>query len=126
MTTIYYKRFLSHVDSFVTNYFQSSLGIIPLAAFNLYAGSFSFPIEVTYMWALLYSVIGSMCIGWTIWFFLLRKEDATVVSGSSFMVPLIALFSGWLFLGESISIESIFGSALVLLGLFLVNMNNHR
>ena len=125
-TTIFYKRFLSHVDSFVTNFFQWAFGVIPLATLNLYTGSFFFPNETTYFWMVLYTAIGSSCIGWTIWLFLLRKEDATVVSGSSFIVPLIALFFGWLFLGENMTIESILGSALVLLGVFLVNMKNHK
>jgi drug/metabolite transporter (DMT)-like permease len=126
VTIIYYKRFLSHVDSFVTNFFQWAFGVIPLAALNLYTGSFFFPKEMTYLWMVLYTAIGSACIGWTIWLFLLRKEEATVVSSSSFIVPLIALFSGWLFLGENITIESILGSALVLLGVFLVNIKNYK
>ena len=125
-TAIYYKRFLSHVDSFVTNFFQWAFGIIPLAALNLYTGSFFFPKETTYLWMVLYTAIGSACIGWTIWLYLLRKEDAIVVSGSSFIVPLIALFFGWLFLGENITAESILGSALVLLGVLVVNRKNHK
>jgi drug/metabolite transporter (DMT)-like permease len=123
-TAIYYKRFLSHVDSFVTNFFQWAFGIIPLAALNLYTGNFFFPKETTYLLMVLYTAIGSASIGWTIWLYLLRKEDATVVSGSIFIVPLIALFFGWLLLGENITAESILGSALVLLGIFLVNKNS--
>ena len=126
VTVIYYKRLLSHVDSFVTNFFQWAFGIIPLTALNLCSSSFFFPQEATYLWMVIYTAIGSACIGWTIWLYLLRKEDATVVSGSSFIVPLVALFSGWLFLGENMIIESILGSALVLLGVFLVNRNSHK
>ena len=101
-------------------------GGIAFAALNLYYGCFSFPQEATYLFMVLYTAIGSAFIGWTIWLFLLRKEDATVVSGSSFIVPLVALFSGWLFLGETIAIESILGSVLVLSGVFLVNRKSHR
>ncbi len=126
VTIIYYKRFLNHVDSFVTNFFQWAFGVIPLAVLNLYNGIYFFPKELTYLWMVLYTAIGSACVGWTIWLYLLRKEDAIVVSGSSFMVPLIALFFGWLFLGENITIESILGSALVLIGVFLVNIKNHK
>ena len=126
VTIIFYKRFLSHVDSFITNFFQWAFGILPLAALNLYSGSFLFPQEATYLWMVLYTAIGSACVGWTIWLFLLGKEDATVVSGSSFIVPLVALFSGWLFLGESMTLESILGSALVLLGVFLVNKKSQK
>jgi drug/metabolite transporter (DMT)-like permease len=126
LTIIYYKRFLSHVDSFVTNFLQWAFGIIPLTVLNLLSDGFFFPKESVYLWMVLYTAIGSACVGWTIWLFLLRKEDAIVVSGSSFMVPLIALFFGWLFLGENMTIESIFGSALILLGVFLVNIKNHK
>jgi len=124
LTTVCYKRYLSHVDAFVTNFFQWSFGIIPLTVLNLLVNGFYFPKEATYLWMVLYTAIGGACIGWTIWLFLLRKEDATIVSGSSFIIPLIALVSGRLILEENIGIESIIGSALVLLGVFLVNVKN--
>jgi drug/metabolite transporter (DMT)-like permease len=121
VTAIYYKRFLGHLDPLVTNFFQWAFGIIPLTAINLYIGNFVFSNEATYLLMTLYTAIGSASIGWTLWYYLLEKEDATVVSGSIFIVPLIALFFGWLFLGENINAESILGSALVLLGILLVN-----
>lgn len=126
VTIIFYKRFLSHVDSFVTNFFQWAFGILPLAALSVYSGDFLFPKEATYLGVILYTAVGSACVGWTIWLFLLGREDATVVSGSSFIVPMVALFSGWLFLGEGMTPESIIGSALVLLGVFLVNKKSRK
>jgi drug/metabolite transporter (DMT)-like permease len=125
-TVIYYKRFLNYVDPFITNFFQWAFGIVPLAALNLYTGNFFFPKATTYLLMVLYTAIGSASIGWTIWLYLLRKEDATVVSGSSFIVPLFALFFGWLFLEENITAESMLGSALVLLGIFLVNTKTSK
>ena len=126
VTIIFYKRFLSNVDSFVTNFFQWAFGILPLAVLNAYSGSFLFPQEATYLAVILYTAIGCACVGWTIWFLLLRREDTTVVSGSSFIIPLVALFSGWLILGESLTPESIIGSVLVLLGVFLVNKKSQK
>ena len=126
VTIIYYKRFLSHVDSFITNFFQWAFGILPLAALNIFSGGFIFPQTATYIGVILFTAIGSACVGWTIWFFLLGREDTTVVSGSSFIVPLVAMFSGWLILGESLTPESIIGSALVLLGVFLVNKKSQK
>jgi len=126
VTIIFYKRLLSHVDSFVINFFQWALGILPLAALNAYSGGFIFPQEATYLAVLLYTAIGCACVGWTVWFVLLGREDATVVSGSSFIVPLVALVSGWLILGENTTVESILGSALVLLGVFLVNKKGSK
>ncbi|MBS7656911.1 DMT family transporter [Candidatus Bathyarchaeota archaeon] len=124
VTVVYYKRFLSYVDSFVTNFFQWAFGIIPLGALNLFLGRHFFPQEPMYLWMVLYTSIGSATIGWTIWLYLLSREDVTVVSSSSFLIPLIAMFSGWVFLKENISAESLLGSMLVLLGVFLVNKSN--
>ncbi|MEM2144091.1 MAG: DMT family transporter [Candidatus Jordarchaeaceae archaeon] len=121
VTMVYYKRFLSHVDSFVTNFFQWAFGVVPLGVFNLYSGRLFFPQELMYFWMVLYTSIGSAIIGWTIWLYLLQNEDVTIVSSSSFIVPLVALFSGWLFLGEKLAFTSILGSILTLSGVFLVN-----
>ncbi len=106
------------------SFFQSSFGAIFLASFEVCSGRVFFPADTSYFWLVAYTAIFGASIGWTIWFILLRKEDAMVVSGTSFIVPLVALFSGWLFLKENIVFESITGSALVLSGVFLVNKSN--
>jgi drug/metabolite transporter (DMT)-like permease len=74
----------------------------------------------------LYSSIGGLALGSTIWRFLLREEEATVLSGSSFIIPVVALIFGWQLLGETVHIESAFGSALVLGGLCLVNLKRYK
>jgi len=70
---------------------------------------------------LLYSDIGASGIGMTIWLFLLKDEEATSLSSSSLIVPVIALFSGWLVLGEEPSLKSLAGSTPVLAGTYLVS-----
>ncbi|MEM2094811.1 MAG: EamA family transporter, partial [Candidatus Bathyarchaeia archaeon] len=58
--------------------------------------------------------------------FLLSKEDATVLSGSSLIVPLLALLIGWRVLGESVGAQSLLGATLTLCGVYLVNAVNRR
>jgi len=62
-------------------------------------------------------------VTYVIWLMLLRSEDATILAGSSFLVPLTALFFGSILLGESIDAQSVLGSALVLVGVYLVNVS---
>ncbi len=62
-------------------------------------------------------------VGDTIWLVLLCSEDATILAGSSFLVPLIALFFGSILLGEPINQQSVLGSVLVLLGVYFVNVH---
>nr|MDO8134038.1 DMT family transporter [Candidatus Njordarchaeum guaymaensis] len=119
---VYYKKYLSQVDSLIANFFQLSFGVIPLSILSLTTNSFAFPRDIEYVWILLYTSVGVLAIGMTVWLFLIKEEEATLVAGSSFLVPLVALLLGWQFLGETIQIESVFGSALILTGVYLVNM----
>ena len=119
---VYYKKYLSQVDSLIANFFQLSFGVIPLSILSLTTNSFAFPRDIEYVWILLYTSVGVLAIGMTVWLFLIKEEEATLVAGSSFLVPLVALLLGWQFLGETIQIESVFGSALILAGVYLVNM----
>ncbi len=126
VTIVYYKRFLRYVDSFITNFFQWAFGIVPLGVFDLFSGRLFLPQESMYLWMVIYTAIGSAVVGWTIWLYLLKNEDVTVVSSSSFIIPLVALFSGWLFLGENMDFVSILGSMLTLSGIFLVNIRSNK
>ena len=123
VTIVYYKRCLNKVDPLVASFFQLSLGIIPLSALTVNA--FSVPMG-TYLWIVLYASIGSLAIGTTLWLFLLKEEDATVLAGTSFIVPLFALLFGWEFLGERIEIGSMLGSALILMAVYLANIRPKR
>ena len=124
VTTVYYKKHLSHVDPFFTNFFQLSVGSLSLAVLSLATHSLILPMETTYLWTVLYASVGSLVVGWTIWMILLKRGEATVLSGSIFIVPVVALLFGWQILGESIQMESILGSALVLGGVCIVNLKS--
>ena len=50
------------------------------------------------------------------------EEETTTVSGSSLLIPMVALISGWILLGEIIELTSVIGFVLILTGVFLVNM----
>lgn len=121
---IYYKKYLSHVDPLVTNFFQFSIGVLPLAMLSLMTTGFIFPGDAAYTWIILYASIGASAIAFTIWFLLLKEEEATALAGSTFIVPIVAMLFGWQLLGESFYIESILGSVLIVAGVYLVNLKN--
>jgi drug/metabolite transporter (DMT)-like permease len=121
---VYYKKYLTYVGPVFTNFFQLSIGAVSLALLNILPSSFILPLDGTYLWIILYSSVGALVVGTTIWLFLLKEEEATILSGSSFIIPLVALILGQVLLGESVRIESMFGSALILGGVFLVNLKS--
>lgn len=119
--TVYYKRFLNHVDPVLLNVLQAAIGLPLLASFSLALERPAIPFSASYIGALLYAGIGASAVGTTLWFYLLRDEDATALAGSSFIVPIMALVFGWWLLGENLDARSVLGSAFVLAGVYLVN-----
>jgi len=121
VTTVYYKKFLSHVNPTLANTFLLGVGILPLAALSITREAFTLQWTGTYLGIILYSSLGASAVGSTIWLILLKEEDAVTLSASSFIIPIIALLFGWQLLGENVEVESLIGSSLVLIGVYLVN-----
>jgi len=119
--TVYYKKYLSHANAMVTNSFLFLFGFFPLLALSEVVERFTFPFNNVYLGLILYLSLGTHVVGSTIWLYLLRDEEATSLSASGFLVPMIALFFGWWLLGESLDVWSLLGSALILAGLYIVN-----
>ncbi|MEM2920936.1 MAG: DMT family transporter [Candidatus Bathyarchaeia archaeon] len=124
--TVYYKLYLSQVNPFAAILAQLLVGTFILLPFSAVTGNLHFPLNPTYLMIVTYSAVGSFAVGWSIWLFLLSKEDATVLSGSSLIVPLLALLIGWRVLGESVGAQSLLGATLTLCGVYLVNAVNRR
>ncbi len=121
VSAIYYKRFLNHVGALSANILQIFVAAIVTTFIIGAIGEFQLPPNITYLSSVLYLGIGSYAVGASIWLYLLRKEDVTVLSSSTLFVPIVAFISGWLLLGETVEPRSLFGVALVLAGLYLVN-----
>lgn len=121
VTIVYYKKFLSHVNPVVTNIFQLAVGVALLSGLIMSLDVFSFPVDDTYIFLILYMSLGSTSLAMTLWVFLLRDEEATILSTSSFIIPMVALIFGWFFLEERFELISLLGFLLIMLGVYLVN-----
>jgi len=121
VSVVYYKKFLGHIDPIVTNIVQLSVGSLLLGVVDAVSGRFLWPMSMEYLSIVLYASIGASSIGLTLWLFLLRDEDATVLSSSSMAVPLVSFLFGWLLLQETVEPRSILGAVLIVVGVYLVN-----
>jgi len=124
--TVYYKRFLSHVDPVLLNVLQMAIGLPFLGVLSLALENPSVPLSATYVAIVLYAGVGASAIGTTLWLLLLREEDASALAGSSFIVPIMALAFGWHLLGETLDVRSLIGAMLVLVGIYLVNRRGQK
>jgi O-acetylserine/cysteine efflux transporter len=78
-------------------------------------------VSIASAWALLYIVVGSTLVGYTIWGFLLKNYAATQVAPFGLLVPIFGVFSGWLLVGEEFGAQRLQGAALVFTGLVVIN-----
>ena len=121
VSIVYYKKSLSNTEPVVTNIFVLVVGAIFSAIVSLIGEGFYFPSSTDYLIPLLYSAGIPASLGGTLWFLLLRDEEATVVSSSSLLIPITAFFFGWLILGESLDTRAIVSACLTMTGLYIVN-----
>ena len=84
------------------------------AQFNFAGTTLSSVLAMSYLIA-----IGSF-IGFSAYVWLLRNVEATRVATYAYVNPIVAIFLGWLVLGEKIGPELLAGSALVVIGIALI------
>jgi drug/metabolite transporter (DMT)-like permease len=64
--------------------------------------------------------IGS-AVAFTLYMFVLKQLSATASSIYTYINPAVAVFLGWLWLGESMSLPKMMGMCITLAGVWLVN-----
>jgi drug/metabolite transporter (DMT)-like permease len=70
-------------------------------------------------------VFGSM-VGFTAYIYILKKSTATRVATYAFVNPVVALFLGWLLIGESITLRTVIAAAVILSAVLLVITAPHH
>ncbi len=120
LATVYYKKYLGQVNVMVTNALQFPVGFLLLFALSKGIEGFVFPLNNVYLGLLVFMALGATVLGTTIWLFLLSQEDPTSLSTYGFIIPIIALIFGWALLGERVDERTFLGSALIIVGVYLV------
>ncbi len=118
--TVYVRRYLRDIDPLVLTHTQMISGFFVLLvlalAFEDY-GSIEFDSGMI-LPTIYNSVFGTAFAFWG-FFFLLSRLEAVRASLVGFVTPVVALFLGWIFLEETITLRFVIGAALVLLGIYL-------
>jgi len=70
--------------------------------------------------ALVYLIVFGSMVGFTAYIYILKKSTATRVATYAFVNPVVALFLGWLIVGESITLRTIIAAAVILTAVLLV------
>jgi drug/metabolite transporter (DMT)-like permease len=71
--------------------------------------------------ALLYLIVAGSIVGFTAYIWLLHYESPTKVGTYAYVNPVVAVFIGYFFGGESIGLRTVFGSVLVLVSVITIS-----
>ena len=103
---------------------QSIVGGIVLLLAGLFTGEFHvlhFATISARSWlALGYLIVFGSGIGFSAYIYLLQKSTAARVGTYAFVNPVVALFLGWLFAGETISLRTVLAAGVILTAVILV------
>ena len=72
--------------------------------------------------ALVYSALFALCIAYTIWYAAVREIGSARTSAYSNLIPLVAMLTAILFLGEPVVTAKLIGAAAVLIGVALTRV----
>jgi drug/metabolite transporter (DMT)-like permease len=72
-------------------------------------------------WAALgYLIVFGSMVGFTAYIYILKKSTATRVATYAFVNPVVALFLGWLLIGETINLRTVIAAGVILTAVLLV------
>lgn len=109
---------------------QSFAGGVILLIVGLFAGEFRGlhfgAISIRSWLALTYLIVFGSGIGFSAYIYILHKSTAARVGTYAFVNPVVALFLGWLIVGETITLRTVIAAAVILTAVILVITAPHR
>jgi drug/metabolite transporter (DMT)-like permease len=120
--TVYVKKYSFEVDSMWLSALQCIIGGVLLTGVGSGFESWSSIVWNTpYLVGLIFGIVLGISASWVVYFILVGSGDASKVASYTFLVPLIAVFSGTLFLHEPFTIYLVIGLILIGMSIYLVN-----
>ena len=119
--TIAFKRESERVDAIWAVAISFLAGGVLLTAFGGITEGLAIDWSPRFALALGYTSLIGTALAWVLWFVLVAAGEASRAAAYIFFVPLVSLVIGAALLGERLGVSLLLGSALVVLGVFLVN-----
>lgn len=77
--------------------------------------------ELIHVAGLMFQSVIVVLFGFMLWFSLMKIYPASDIASYSFLTPVLAVFLGWLILGDEVGVEILGALALVCIGLYLIS-----
>lgn len=120
--TVYIKKSSSQTDSVWVVAIQCIIGGTVLTAVGLGSEEWSTIVwNAPYITGLVFGTFLGISASWVVYFTLVNSGDAGKVASYTFLVPLLSVFTGTLFLHEPFTINLLLGLVLIAVSIYLVN-----
>lgn len=120
--TVYFKRYGERLSMLWAVAAPFTIGGVVLTAVGLVLEPFSeISWNAIFVAGWLYTSLVGTALAWVLWLGLVRAGEASRVSAYVFIVPVVSVLLGALFLEETLSPLLLVGAALVVSGIYLVN-----
>jgi drug/metabolite transporter (DMT)-like permease len=111
------KKYGRHTDPFVLNFFSMGLGATCLLVMSVTLENWSAVVWTpNNVLALVYLAVFGSVIAFSVYYYLIKRMDATVVSLSTLIIPIVALALGRAFLDERVTPLALAGIATIVAG----------
>ena len=126
-SNVLYKRQGTHLDPVAANLGGMFLGAVLLLLTGLLFEPWT---QLSFTWlragATLYLALFGSAIGFSLYFWLFKHVSVVKMSYSTFLLPIIASFWGWLILGERLTPTSALGAGIILLAVSIPELPQFR
>ncbi|MDX9780817.1 MAG: DMT family transporter, partial [bacterium] len=121
------KRDGKNIDPLILNVGGMLAAVLFLFPFALLTeGLPRFPLTPVLILAELYLGIFCSALAFFLYFYLLRKISVFKMSLSAYLTPLVAVFLGYVFFAEKLSVNHYIGMILIMTGIFITGIRHAR
>jgi drug/metabolite transporter (DMT)-like permease len=133
--SLFSSKLKSSVNIFAPAGMLMLVGGIMLIIASLAVGEFNnlhlFKVSANVLAAFSYLIFLCTAVGYIEFFWLLRVESASVANSFAYIVPVIAVFLGWIILNEKISLQTIIATSIIIVAVILMvksssNLSNNK
>jgi len=119
---IIFKTKVKTESLYMVNFVMLLFGAVPLIATSLLTENLA-SIQWTPIFAIALFQVGvlAQAIGWTLWLFLIRRVGASKTSSYLFLIPIVTIAVGVIFLHESLNAFEVIGAFAAVTGTYLVS-----
>jgi drug/metabolite transporter (DMT)-like permease len=119
------KKYGHHLHPLAMNFYPMLIAGIVLSVFGfIIEGHFRIKYDYKALFSIFYLALFGSLITFTSYYWLIKRVNIIIVSLITFITPVIALFLGWFFYSEELSLHQIAGCFLVLVGLLAAIIGN--